>query len=189
MTKTNNAEINPKCAPKNAVPQAANNNQRDNNYLKIAAEFNLFRGQFLSEFTRFEILLCETLFALKNNTEILKADIPNTNAHRTDLMLTLSSEDNKLKSKIGQIKIPLKEIEKYENLRNFLAHGASKILRDESGKYVCMLLIYANNGQSNRKEVEFIEASKQEIIVTKLKSLVNNFENHTKSIRNLWIAS
>lgn len=172
-------------ATKNAIPKAANNNQIANNSKQLKINFNQYRGLFLSEFARYEFILCETLHFIKQKTEIIKNDLPPTNSARTDFILNLTSVDNNLNSKLGQIKVIAKEIEKFETLRNFLAHGYLKLIKDEDGNGVFMLLTFANNGQSIKKEVEFINVTELKKAYSLIASHVENFENHANIIKNL----
>ena len=189
-TKTETA-LKPKTAQaaENAIPKAANNNQIANNSKQLKLNFNQYRGLFMSEFARYEFLLCETIHAIKKNTEIIKNEIPNTNSARTDVMLNLTTADNNLNSKLGQLKASAKEIEKFETLRNFLAHGYLNLLKDDEGKDVFMLLTFANNGQSVKKEVEFINTAALKKAYSHLVLQVDIFANHAQSIKSLWIAS
>ena len=190
MTNSNAIKVTNNKTPiaKAATPKAANNNN-SNALPQLKNNFNQWRGMFISIFSKYEFSLCEILHKIKKNTEIIKNELPSTSSARTDLLLNLVSEDNKLNSMLGQIKLIAKDIEKYENLRNILAHGDLSIMKDEDGNNVYMLLVFANNGQSPKKEVEFVDIAELKSISAKISKLIDDFRNHAKTIKKFVAAS
>lgn len=123
-------------------------------FAQAEKEFNLIRGEFITNYCEYEEMLVQILLICKLFPEYKAqfAVFPRTTFERIKGVLTLSRANGPLKQELGCIRAAVESLIQYNDFRNYLAHGHLEISqsKDHSFKYSLEYISVAE-GEARRK--------------------------------------
>lgn len=134
-------------------PEKTPNAQNDN-FVKIEKnkipqyieELNRIRGSFISNYAKYEYSLSKLIIKLSPiKAEIVGFNLSASTSQKADAVIKFVESQKQNSKEIIESIALIREVKKYEQIRNFLAHGVADVLFDENASPKLVLRYYCQS--------------------------------------------
>jgi|GEM_PF-6061432 len=152
-------------------------NELNNQFVQIENSFTQIRGGFIGQYAEFEMLLAKLLIIISSFDEYSSGSkkFPNFSAQRADKILEFEKKPGPLKKELAKLVPMLTNFDKFEDMRNFFAHGAIEVLINKNLEPHFVLRFISQSSGNPTLQRQLFSIAEAKLKVSLLKKATTEF--------------